>query len=93
MRAAPGPGGPAHERLAPNSGRRGQINMDPEECKPQHPETRPPFRFEGIDSVAFLKEIQEGRLREITRRIARDYYSRPDVVDETARKIMESGDL
>jgi len=49
--------------------------------------------FDDIPSLAFYKELQEGKRREIRRRIAADFYDRPEILDETARKIIESGDL
>ncbi len=49
--------------------------------------------FQGITSLTFFKELQEGRRREIRRRIATDFYEQPEVIEETAEKIMESGDL
>ena len=49
--------------------------------------------FDDIPSLALYKELQEGKRREIRRRIDADFYDRADIINETARKIIESGDL
>lgn len=66
------------------------TSFDPSE----HPETgKQGPAFNGITSLNFFKELQKGRKREIRRRIATDFYARPDVIKDTAEKIIESGDL
>ena len=44
-------------------------------------------------SLEFLHEIERGKQREIRRRIADNFYDRSDVIEETARKLLQSGDL
>ena len=56
------------------------------ERKERHP-------LEGIPSVEFLDEIEKGKRRELRRRIASNFYRRQDVIWETAKRIIESGDL
>lgn len=56
----------------------------------KHPQRDP---VQDISSVELLKEIQRDREREIRRRIADRFYDRDDIVRETARRILESGDL
>jgi hypothetical protein len=64
----------------------------PADNKP-HTGLTPPFPFDGIDSTEFMKQIQQGKIREIKRRIATGFYSRPEVVDETVNNIIKSGDI
>jgi hypothetical protein len=47
----------------------------------------------AIPSLQFFEEIDKGKKREIRRQIACDFYKREDVLRETARKVIESGDL
>jgi hypothetical protein len=52
--------------------------------------------FSGVDNFrirARVPAIMPRRVRELRRRIAEGYYDRPEIVAETARRILSSGDL
>ncbi len=48
---------------------------------------------DNLPSLEFYMGIEKGTKREIRRRIAAAFYRREDVIRETARKIIKSGDL
>ena len=48
---------------------------------------------DSIPPLEFYMGIEKGTKREIRRRIAANFYRREDVIRETARKIIKSGDL
>jgi len=46
----------------------------------------------GIAAVASAREpIREDRVQEVRRRLEEGYYDQPDVIDQTAKKLMDKG--
>lgn len=52
-----------------------------------------PFAADNFSIGARLPAMMPRRIRELRRRVATGYYDRPEVVRETARRILNSGDI
>jgi len=62
----------------------------------ENPLDASPFPFRGVYGQAIrsrMPAIMPRRVREIKRRITEGYYDRPEIVAETARRLLRSRDL